>query len=196
MIKGIIKFFTAKLFFGQLASFVKSNFLITTIPFLVIISIFYVPYEYFNYLEFKEKFPNDIFGVNFLLIRPAILIIVALIVIFSIHNKLRKIEQERIEKIKKEEQERLEKIRATKEKLENLKSSTPVQLAEKTITKPVVGAGAGAAIGAVAGGSLGVAGKLAGVMIAVNGGWILAPIGAVIGYLGFKAFNKKKDKKD
>ena len=80
------------------------------------------------------------------------------------------------------------------EKLENLKSSTPVQLAEKTITKPVVGAGAGAAIGAVAGGSLGVAGKLAGVMIAVNGGWILAPIGAVIGYLGFKAFNKKKDK--
>ena len=196
MIKGIIKFFTAKLFFGQLASFVKSNFLITTIPFLVIISIFYVPYEYFNYLEFKEKFPNDIFGVNFLLIRPAILIIVALIVIFSIHNKLRKIEQERIEKIKKEEQERLEKIRAAKEKLENLKSSTPVQLAEKTITKPVVGAGAGAAIGAVAGGSLGVAGKLAGVMIAVNGGWILAPIGAVIGYLGFKAFNKKKDKKD
>ena len=78
--------------------------------------------------------------------------------------------------------ERLEKIRAAKEKLENLKSSTPVQLAEKTITKPVVGAGAGAAIGAVAGGSLGVAGKLAGVMIAVNGGWILAPIGAVIGY--------------
>ncbi len=196
MIKGIIKFFTAKLFFGQLTSFVKSNFLITAFPLLIIISIFYVPYEYFNYLEFKEKFPNDIFGVNFLLIRPAILIIVALILIFSIHNKLKKIEQERIEKIKQEEQEKLEKIRVAKEKLENLKSSTPVQLAEKTITKPVVGAGAGAAIGAVAGGSLGVAGKLAGVMIAVNGGWILAPIGAVIGYLGFKAFNKKKDKKD
>ena len=196
MIKGIIKFFTAKLFFGQLTSFVKSNFLITTVPLLVVISIFYIPYEYFNYLEFKERFPNDIFGVNFLLVRPAILIIVAFIVIFSIHNKLKKIEQERIEKIKKEEQERLEKIRAAKEKLENLKSSTPVQLAEKTITKPVVGAGAGAAIGAVAGGSLGVAGKLAGVMIAVNGGWILAPIGAVIGYLGFKALNKKKDKKD
>ena len=60
MIKGIIKFFTAKLFFGQLTSFIKSNFLITTVPLLAIISIFYVPYEYFNYLEFKEKFPNDI----------------------------------------------------------------------------------------------------------------------------------------
>ena len=196
MIKGILKFFTAKLFLGNLSSFIKSNFLITTIPLLILISIFYIPYEYFNYLEFKEKFPNDIFGVNFLLIRPAILIIVALILIFSIHNKLKKIEQERIEKIKQEEQIRLDKIRLAKEKLENLKSSTPVQLAEKTISKPVVGAGAGAAIGAVAGGSLGVAGKLAGVMIAVNGGWILAPIGAVIGYLGFKAFNKKKDKKD
>ena len=196
MIKGVIKFFTAKIFFANLINLIKSNFLITTVPLLILISIFYIPYEYFNYLEFKEKFPNDFFGVNFLLIRPAILIIVALIIIFSIHNKLKKIEKERIEKIKKEEQERLEKIRVAKEKLENLKSSTPVQLAEKTITKPVVGAGAGAAIGAVAGGSLGVAGKLAGVMIAVNGGWILAPIGAVIGYLGFKALNKKKDKKD
>ena len=48
-----------------------------------------------------------------------------------------------------------------------------------------------AALGALVGGSLGVAGKFAGVMIAVNGALILAPIGAVIGYLGFKAFNKK-----
>ena len=46
-------------------------------------------------------------------------------------------------------------------------------------------------MGAILGGSLGVAGKVAGVTIAVNGGWVLAPIGAVIGYLGFKAFNKK-----
>ena len=64
-------------------------------------------------------------------------------------------------------------------------------LAEKTVSKPVVGAGTGALIGALTGGSLGVAGKVAGTMIAVNGGWILAPIGAVIGYLGVKAFNKK-----
>ena len=196
MIKGIIKFFTTKLFFGQLFNFVKLNFLITSVSLLILISFFYILYEYFNYLEFKEKFPNDFFGVNFLLIRPVILIIIALIIIFSVQNKLKKIEQERIEKIKKKERERLEKIRIAKEKFENLKSSTPIQFAEKTIAKPVVGAGAGAAIGAVAGGSLGIAGKLAGVMIAVNGGWILAPIGAVIGYLGFKAFNKKKGKND
>ena len=196
MIKGIIKFFTTKLFLGKLIDVIKSNFLITSIPALIIISIFYVPSEYFNYLEFKERFPDDVFGVNFILIRPVILILVALFVIFSIHKKLKQIEQERIEKIRKEEQEKLEKIRIAKEKLEKLKSSTPVQLAEKTVSKPLIGAGAGAALGAVAGGSLGVAGKLAGVMIAVNGGWVLAPIGAAIGYLGFKVFSKKKDKKD
>lgn len=195
MIKGIIKFFTTKLFFGKLIDIIKSNFLITSIPALIIISIFYVPAEYFSYLEFKERFPDDIFGVNFILIRPVILILVALFVIFSINNKIKKIEQERIEKIRKEEQEKLEKIRLAKEKLEKLKSSTPVQLAEKIVSKPLISAGAGAALGAVAGGSLGVAGKLAGVMIAVNGGWVLAPIGAAIGWLGIKVFDKNKEKK-
>ena len=181
MIKGIIKIFTTKLFFGKVFESIRSNFLITSITLLILVSIFYVPYEYFNYLEFKERFPDDIFGVNFLLVRPVILILVALFLIISTHKYFKKIDQDHIEKIKREEQE----------KLEELKSSTPIQLAEKTVSKPVVGAGAGAAVGAVAGGSLGIAGKVAGVMIAVNGGWILAPIGAVIGYLGFKAFNKK-----
>jgi hypothetical protein len=192
MIKGIIKFFTMKLFLGKVFESIRSNFLITSITLLILVSIFYVPYEYFNYLEFKERFPDDIFGVNFLLIRPVILILVALFLIISTHQKIKKIDQGYIEKIKREEQEKLEKIRLAKEKLEELKSSTPIQLAEKTVSKPVVGAGAGAAVGALLGGSLGVAGKLAGVMIAVNGGWILAPIGAVFGFLGVKAFNKKK----
>ena len=64
-------------------------------------------------------------------------------------------------------------------------------MAEKTVSEPVVGAGAGTVIGTILGGSLGVAGKVAGVTIAVNGGWVLAPIGAVIGYLGFKSFSRK-----
>ena len=191
MIKGIIKFFTTKLFLGKVFESIRSNFLITSITLLILVSIFYVPYEYFNYLEFKERFPDDIFGVNFLLVRPVILILVALFLIISTHQKIKKIDQGHIEKIKREEQEKLEKIRLAKEKLEELKSSTPIQLAEKTVSKPVVGAGAGAAVGAVAGGSLGVAGKVAGVTIAVNGGWILAPIGAVCGFLGFKTLNKK-----
>ena len=195
MFKTILKFFSTKFFFGSLIDIVKSNFILILIPLLLLISIFYVPYEYFNYLEFKNKYPNDFFGVNFILIRPYILIIVSLYMIISINRKIKFEEKKKIEKIKQEEQERLEKLRLAKEKLEQFKSTKPIKIAEKAITKPIVGAGAGAAIGAVAGGTLGVAGKLAGVMIAVNGGWILAPIGAVLGYLGIKAFSKK-DKKD
>ena len=147
MIKGIIKFFTTKLFLGKVFDSIRSNFLITSITLLILVSIFYVPYEYFNYLEFKERFPDDIFGVNFLLVRPVILILVALFLIISTHQKIKKIDQGHIEKIKREEREKLEQIRLAREKLEKLKS--------------------------------------------IKGGWILAPIGAVIGYLGVKAFNKK-----
>ena len=73
MIKGIMKFFTTKLFIGKAFDLMKSNFLITSISLLILVSMFYVPYEYFNYLESKGKFHDDIFGVNFLLVRPAIL---------------------------------------------------------------------------------------------------------------------------
>jgi hypothetical protein len=191
MIKGIMKFFTTKLFFGKAFDLMKSNFLITSISLLLLVSIFYVPYEYFNYLESKGRFPDDIFGVNFLLVRPFILILVALFVIISTHHKIKKNDQDRIKIIKREEQEKLEKNRIAKEKIEELKSSTPIQLVEKTVSEPVVGAGAGTAIGALVGGSLGIAGKVAGTVVAVNGGWVLAPIGAAIGYLGIKAFNKK-----
>lgn len=194
MFKTIFKFFSTKIFFGGLIDVVKSNFVLILFPLLLLISIFYVPYEYFNYLEFKNKYPNDFFGVNFILIRPYILIIVSLYVIISINRKIKFEEKKKIEKIKQEEEERLEKLKLAKEKLEQFKSTKPIKIAEKAITKPIVGAGAGAAIGAVAGGTLGVAGKLAGVMIAVNGGWILAPIGAALGYLGIKAFSKKNKK--
>ena len=191
MIKGIMKFFTTKFIFGKVFDLVRSNFLITSISLLILVSIFYVPYEYFNYLESKEKFPDDIFGVNFLLVRPVILILFALFLIITTHHKIKKINKDRIEKVRRKEQEKLETIRIAKKKLEELKLSTPIQLAEKTVSEPVVGAGAGTAIRAVVGGSLGIAGKVAGTVVAINGGWVLAPIGAVIGYLGVKAFNKK-----
>jgi len=191
MIKGIMKFFTTKLFFGKAFDLMKSNFLITSISLLIPVSIFYVPHEYFNYLEFKERFPDDIFGVNFLLVRPVILILFFLFFIISTHQKIKREEQEKLEKIKREEQENLERIRLARKKLEELKSSTPMQLVEQTVSTPGVGGGMGAVLGALAGGSLGIAGTVAGVMIAVNGGLILAPIGGVIGYLSVKAFNKK-----
>ena len=190
MIKGIIKIFTTKLVFGKAFDLIRSNFLITAISLLMLVSIFYVPYEYFNYLESKGRFPDDIFGVKFLLVRPAILTSGVLFLILLTHHKIKRNDQDHIEEIKREEQEKLEKTRLAKDKLEGLKKSTPIELAEKTVSKPVFGAGAGTAIGAFVGGSLGIAGKIAGTVVAVNGGWILAPIGAVIGYLGTKTFNR------
>ena len=184
MIKGIIKFFTTKLFFGKVFDSIRSNFLITSITLLILVSIFYVPYEYFNYLEFKERFPDDIFGVNFLLVRPVILILVFLFFIILTHQRIKKNDQDRKEKIKKrEEREESDKIRRAKE------------IADTTLSKPgfleTVVSVFGGVLGAIAGASLGIAGKIAGVMIAVNGALILAPIGAVIGFLGFKSFSRK-----
>ena len=43
------------------------------------------------------------------------------------------------------------------------------------------------------GGSLGVAGKIVGIGVALNGGIVLAGVGAIVGYLGVKAFKKNKD---
>ena len=180
MIKEIIKFFTAKLIFGKVFDSIRSNFLITSIPLLILVSIFYVPYEYFNYLEFKERFPDDIFGVNFLLVRPVILILFFLFFIILFHRRIKKNDQDRKEKIKREESD---KIRRAKE------------ITDKTVSKAgfleTVLSVFGGSLGAIAGASLGVAGKIAGVMIAVNGALILAPIGAVLGFLGVKAFNNK-----
>ena len=183
MIKGIIKFFTTKLFLGKVFDSIRSNFLITSITLLILVSIFYVPYEYFNYLEFKERFPDDIFGVNFLLVRPVILILFFLFFIILTHQRIKKNDQDRKEKIKRAERKESEKIRRAKE------------ITDKTVSKAgfleTVLSAFGAALGAIAGASLGVAGKIAGVMIAVNGALILAPIGAVLGFLGVKAFNNK-----
>tara|TARA_B110000238_G_C16078594_1_gene418335 strand:- start:154 stop:330 length:177 start_codon:yes stop_codon:yes gene_type:complete len=47
-------------------------------------------------------------------------------------------------------------------------------------------------VGAVLGGSLGVAGKIVGIGVALNGGIVLAGIGALVGFLGVKAYKKNK----
>ena len=57
-------------------------------------------------------------------------------------------------------------------------------------TKEGIGAIGGGAIGAALGGSLGVAGKIVGIGVALNGGIVLAGVGALVGFLGVKAFKK------
>ena len=113
-----------------------------------------------------------------------------------------KIERERKKRIaeeeaelKRREAEFLTKREAALKKLEELKQSPVGKVSQAVGTKETVGAIWGAAIGATLGGSLGIAGKVLGTMVFVNGGWVLAGVGAVVGYLGVKAFKKNKAKK-
>ena len=78
-------------------------------------------------------------------------------------------------------------------KLEELKKTSVGKATEIVTTKESIGAIGGGAIGAALGGSLGVAGKIVGIGVALNGGIVLAGVGAIVGYLGVKAFKKNKD---
>ena len=77
-------------------------------------------------------------------------------------------------------------------KLDELKKSPVGKATGIVATKEGIGAIGGGAIGAALGGSLGVAGKIVGIGVALNGGIVLAGIGAVVGFLGVKAFKKNK----
>ena len=43
------------------------------------------------------------------------------------------------------------------------------------------------------GGSLGIAGKFLGAMVFINGAWVLAPVGGLLGYYAAKKLAKKKE---
>ena len=104
--------------------------------------------------------------------------------------------REEKKRLESEEAERQRKIAETlaikeqaKKKLEELKKS-PVG---NVVTKKTIGTLGGTAIGAALGTSLGVAGKFLGVMVFINGAWVLAPLGGALGYWAAKKLNKKRD---
>ena len=165
--------------------------------------VFYVPYEYENYLQFKEKFPENNVGLYLNLLRPIVivgLLIGAIIYIFlnkkkHEREKAERIERERIEH-EREKAEFLAKKQTAMKKLQELKTNPIGKAAGAVTTKEGIGAIGGASVGAALGGSLGVAGKFLGGMVFVNGGWVLAGIGGLVGYLGVKAFKKHKATKE
>ena len=107
--------------------------------------------------------------------------------------------KERIERAEAERQRKEAEALARKEeamrKLDELKKSPVGKATGIVATKEGIGAIGGGAIGAALGGSLGVAGKIVGIGVALNGGIVLAGIGAVVGFLGVKAFKKNKTEK-
>ena len=159
---------------------------------------FYIPYEYEKFLEFKIKFPNENIGLGLNILRPVVIISIFLVFIFSAFEAVR----ERKKQLEKEEEERKKKeaeFNARKQeairKLEELKATPVAKATEAVVTKKSIGTLGGAAIGATLGGSLGIAGKFLGAMVFINGAWVLAPIGGVIGYFAAKKLSNNKNQK-
>ena len=164
----------------------------------LIFTAFYIPYEYENFLEFKQKYPDDNVGLILNLLRPLIINIILIILVVSAFSA----ERERKKRIELEEVERqIKKAEAlamkqeAMRKLDELKKSPVGKATGIVTTKEGIGAIGGGAIGAALGGSLGVAGKIVGIGVALNGGIVLAGVGALVGFLGVKAFKKNKDEK-
>ena len=164
----------------------------------LIFFFFFIPYEYEKFLEFKIKFPNENIGLGLNILRPVVIISIFLVFIFSAFEAVR----ERKKQLEKEEEERKKKeaeFNARKQeairKLEELKATPVAKATEAVVTKKSIGTLGGAAIGATLGGSLGIAGKFLGAMVFINGAWVLAPIGGVIGYFAAKKLAKNKNQK-
>jgi len=159
---------------------------------------FYIPYEYEKFLEFKIKFPNENIGLGLNILRPVVIISIFLVFIFSafeaVREKKKQFEKEEEERKKKEAEFNARKQEAIR-KLEELKATPVAKATEAVVTKKSIGTLGGAAIGATLGGSLGIAGKFLGAMVFINGAWVLAPIGGVIGYFAAKKLAKNKNQK-
>ena len=164
----------------------------------LIFSAFYIPYEYENFLEFKQKYPEDNIGLILNLLRPVIINIILIILVVSAFGaekeRKKRIAMEEAERQRKEAEALAMKQEAIK-KLNELKKSPVGKATGIVTTKEGIGAIGGGAIGAALGGSLGVAGKIVGIGVALNGGIVLAGVGALVGFLGVKAFKKNKDEK-
>ena len=198
MISWILRKLAKITILGKIFEKLGPKFPIILLFIFIIFIAFYGPYEYENYLEFKERYPTNSVGLVLNLIRPIVIICVFLFIISAFG-----IEKERKERIareeaelKKREAEFLAKKESALKKIDELKRSPVGKVAGAVTAKESIGAIGGGTVGAILGGSLGVAGKIVGIGVALNGGIVLAGVGAVVGFLGVKAFKKNKTTKD
>ena len=195
MISWVLRKLAKITILGKIFEKLGPKFPIILLFIFLIFSAFYIPYEYENYLEFQDRYPNNNIGLILNLLRPVVIVLIFLIIIFSAFGieKERKegIEREEAELKRKEAEFLAKKVSALK-KIDELKRSPVGKVAGAVTAKESIGAIGGGTVGAVLGGSLGVAGKIVGIGVALNGGIVLAGIGALVGFLGVKAYKKNK----
>tara|TARA_B100000963_G_C22618349_1_gene668577 strand:+ start:1095 stop:1757 length:663 start_codon:yes stop_codon:yes gene_type:complete len=195
----LFKIITKITFLGKLVEKLGPKVPIIFIFISLIFIAFYIPHEYENILEFTNKYPNDKIGLTLNLFRPIIISFILLILIVAsfkaVNEQKRKLIEEEIERQKKAADLLAKKEEALR-KITELKNSSITKTTEKIVSKKTVGAIGGSVIGATLGGSLGIAGKFLGTMVFINGAWVLAPIGGLLGYIAVKKINKKKEEKE
>ena len=120
----------------------------------LIFTAFYIPYEYENFLEFKQKYPKDNIGLILNLLRPLIINIILIILVASAFSaekeRKKRIELEEAEQQRKEAEALAMKQEAMR-KLDELKRSPVGKATGVVTTKEGMGAIGGGAIGAALG---------------------------------------------
>ena len=66
----------------------------------LIFTAFYIPYEYENFLEFKQKYPDDSVGLILNLLRPLIINIILIILVVSAFSAERERKKRILDKIR------------------------------------------------------------------------------------------------
>lgn len=101
MISWILRKLAKITILGKIFEKLGPKFPIILLFFFLIFTAFYIPYEYENYLEFQDRYPNNNIGLILNLLRPVVIVLIFLIIIFSAFG----IEKERKEGIEREEAE-------------------------------------------------------------------------------------------
>ena len=106
MFKKIFKFIATRLLVGKLFEQMKPKLPIISILALIIFIVFYAPYEYENYLEFKQKFPDNNLGLFLNLLRPLVVIGLLVGTVSYIFINKKRYEREEAERLAREQAER------------------------------------------------------------------------------------------
>ena len=199
MINWILKKLARITIIGKIFEKLGPKFPIILFFLFLIFAAFYIPYEYENYLEFKQKFPDNNLGLYLNLLRPLVVIGLFVGTVIYVFINKKRYEREEAERLARKQAERerektelLAKKEAAMKKIEEIGSSSIGKAAGAASSKEGIGAIAGGVGGGVVGSSMGIAAF--GTAVAAT--WPFAIAGAAVGWLAVKAYKKSKATKE
>ena len=101
MIKKFFKFLATRLLVGKLFEKVKPKLPLISVLAFIIFIVFYGPYEYENFLEFKQKFPDNTTGLYLNLLRPLVIITLIIATVIYIFLNKKKMKEKKLNVLRK-----------------------------------------------------------------------------------------------